>query len=119
VSNHRNIGVLSHHQPIGSRTGTFVPRDIADLLVQRMAAERISAKTIRMMHPCSVFLEAVRAVLPQTRYIPTRLPSREVENCFFVPPASDKRPRVATLRAAWDWSKELPPADMRTEGLRA
>lgn len=67
MSNHRNIAVLSHHQPIGARTGTFVPFEIAELLIQRMAAEKISARVIRMMSPDSVFLPAVQTVRPEVR----------------------------------------------------
>lgn len=107
MSNHRNIAVLSHHQPAGSRAGTFLPPDVADELVRRMAAERLSAKVIRMMRPDSVFLAAVKAVLPEVRYVPVKLPAVEVENCRFVPPASDPRPRASALRAAWDWKREL------------
>lgn len=106
MSNHRNVAVLSHHQPIGSRTGTYLPADIAELMVQRMAAEKISAKVIRMMRPDSIFLAAVKFVLPDTRFIPTKLPPAEVENCKFVPPASDLRPNGAAIRANWDWDQE-------------
>jgi hypothetical protein len=82
---------------------------VADELVQRMAAERVSQGVIRMMSPDSVFLPAVQKVLPETRYVPMRLPAREIENCYFVPPSTDRRPRVATLRQGWDWSKESWP----------
>lgn len=74
MSNHRNIAVLSHHQPIGARTGTFIPSDVAEQLVQRMAAEKISAKVIRMLSPESVFLPAVISVSPGTRLISAKLP---------------------------------------------
>ena len=103
MSNHRNVAVLSHHQPVGSRTGTFLPADVADLLVQRMAAERISAKVIRMMRPDSVFLPAVQKVTPHVRYIPTKLPPREVENCKFIKPPQDKTPTMGVIRAGWKW----------------
>jgi hypothetical protein len=66
VSNHRNIAVLSHHQPAGARTGTFIAPEIAEQLLQRMAAEKISAKVIRMMSPDSIFLPAVQEVRPGT-----------------------------------------------------
>jgi hypothetical protein len=47
---------------------------VAEQLVQRMAAEKLSAKVIRMMPPDSVFLPAVIAVQPGVRYIPRKLP---------------------------------------------
>lgn len=68
-----------------------------------MAAERISAKVIRMMRPDSVFLPAIKAVLPEVKYIPTKLPAREVENCKFIPPKTDKRPSLLAIRAGWEW----------------
>jgi hypothetical protein len=81
------VAVLSHHQPAGSKTGTFLPREVAEQLVQRMAAERISSKVIRMMSPSSVFLPAVQSVAPgTTRYVPTKLSSGEIGNCRFFPP---------------------------------
>lgn len=64
VSNHRNIGVLAHYQPLGVRPTTHVPREAADDLVRRMICERISAKVIRMLPPESVCLAATRADRP-------------------------------------------------------
>ncbi len=87
-----------------------MPTDVADQLVQRMAAERISAKVIRMMRPDSVFLAAVKTVLPQVKYVPMKLPPVEVENCKFIRPKTDPRPSVAAIRAGWDWSHDPLPA---------
>jgi hypothetical protein len=113
VSNHRNVAVLSHHQPAGSRTGTFVPRDVADELVRRLAAERISAKVIRMMPPDSVFLPALELFLlsdgSAVRYIPSQLPPAEIATCKFIPPRTDPRPSFDSVRAGWDWNFEPFP----------
>lgn len=98
---------------MGSRTRTAIPADVADELVQRMAAEKISQSVIRMMRPDSVYLSAVQKFSPEVRYIPVKLPGREVENCYFVPPISDKRPRLSTLKAGWDWSHEAFPDDLQ------
>jgi hypothetical protein len=106
VSHHRNIAVLSHHQPIGSRTGTFVAPEVADLLVQRMAAEKISAKVIRMMSPDSPFLPAVRAALLQTKYIPFHLPASELPGVLFRGPKNPVPHFCSTMgpNCTWDWS---------------
>lgn len=106
------VAVLSHQQPIGSRTSTFIPRDVADGLVQRMAAERLSQGVIRMMPPSSIFLPAVKSALPQVKYVPMKLPPVEVENCKFVRPTSDVRPSLASIRAGWNWSREPWPAEL-------
>ena len=107
----RSIAFLNFDQPLGAKAKTFVDKETAEELVHEMFAERISAKVIRAFSPDSAFRNL--------RPIPVRLrrkfkmPPREVENCYFVPPATDKRPRIAALRAGWDWSRELPPEDMR------
>lgn len=106
MSHHRNIAVLAHHQPVGSHAGTYVPRAVAAELVRRMVVERISARVIRMLPPSSVFLAAMQAVLPLVKYIPARLPSAEIENCYFSPPRSDPAPRLSTVRSEWDWSMD-------------
>ena len=58
VSHPRFVAVLAHYQPLDSGHATPLPADVADLLVQRMAAERISRVLIRMFPPDSVFLPA-------------------------------------------------------------
>lgn len=105
----RSIGFLAHNQPLGSKAKTFVDKDDADLLVQEMFAERLSAKLIRAFAPDSAFRRLPATKL--SRFI--QLPPVEIENCKFVPPSSDKRPRLSTLKAGWDWSHEAPPPDMR------
>jgi hypothetical protein len=51
----RSIGFLAHDQLPGSKAKTFVEKDDADLLVQEMFAERLSAKLIRAFPPNSPF----------------------------------------------------------------
>jgi hypothetical protein len=87
VSHRAYVRVLSHHQPIGSRTRTAIPADVAEQLVQRMAAEQISQDVIRMMAPDSVFLRAIQEVSPQVRYIPAKLASGEVGGTRFREPS--------------------------------
>jgi len=105
VSNHRNVAVLSFHQPIGSRAGTFIQPDVAELLLQRMAAERISSKVIRMLPPDSVF-PAFRPPVSRAKFIPEVLPPVEVANCIFVRPKTDLRPSIVGVREGWDWNHE-------------
>jgi hypothetical protein len=100
------VAVLSHHQPVWAKTSTFISKEVARELVQRMAAEKVSASVIRMMAPDTVFLDAVKAVLPEIRYIPTKLPPAEVANCKFIRPSTDKRPTLASFLAGWDWTTE-------------
>lgn len=100
------IAVLDWHQPDQAKAHTFVPFETAQLLLRRMAAESISAKVIRMMPPGSVFTPALQIMLAPVRYVPMSFPPVEVENCRFVPAASDSRPRMAAIRANWDWSHD-------------
>ncbi len=64
---------------------------------------------IRMMPPDTIFLAPVRQALPGTRFVPATLPPAEIENCRFVPPPTDPRPRLAAIQAGWDWSLEPVP----------
>lgn len=54
----KNTGVLAHYQERSARPTDFIPADVADVMVQRMAAERISRRVVRMLSPDSVFLPA-------------------------------------------------------------
>ena len=99
------IGIIDWHEEANSRPKTLIPQWAADLLVQRCAAEKISARIIRRFAPDSVFF--ARRPLPDSpRFIPTKLPPAEVENCKFVPPLSLPRPSMAAIRAGWDWSTD-------------
>jgi len=98
----RSIGFLAHNQPLGSKPKTFVAKDDAEVLVREMFAERISAKLIRAFPPDSAF----RRLRPTRTSAYIKLPPVEIENCRFVPPRTDPRPRIASMKAAWDWTRE-------------
>jgi len=51
----QNTGVLAFYESPASRPTTFIPRDDADFLVQRLVAERVSRRVIRLFAPDSVF----------------------------------------------------------------
>ncbi len=80
------IAVLAHHQEAKSHRDTFVPRDIADLLVERMVAERLSQGLIRMFPPDSIFPVQKFVTLP----LPWdgKLPPRDVPGVYFQEPQS-------------------------------
>ena len=106
------VAVLDWHQDADARARTFISASDAERLVKRLAAEEIRpGKTIRMFSPDSVFY-ALRPIAPQLRSIPAKLPPAEVENCKFVPPRTDRRPRLATLRTGWDWMHEPFPQEL-------
>lgn len=99
MSHSRYVTVLAHHQPLGSTRGSSLPADVADLLVQRMVAERISQKVIRMFSPDSIFA-ATKFSSEARCYIPDKLPPAEVEGTYFQPPesANDATSAVPRLR---------------------
>jgi hypothetical protein len=119
VSHKAHIEVLAWHQPEDARSGTFVPADVAHDLLQRLAAERINSKKIRMFSPDSVYL-AGRQLSPEyddvLRALP--LPPVEVGNCKFVPPSTERNPDIAHVNIEnvmiaaqrWDWSAESATA---------
>jgi hypothetical protein len=97
VSRHRQVGVLEHFQPSGIRATTHVPQQIAEDLVQRMVAERVSQRLIRMLPPGSIF--PVKAAFPNSAsYIPEKLPPVEVEGTYFEPPASADNSLIPRMR---------------------
>lgn len=51
----QQIGILDWHQEANVRPTTFIPKWAADLLVSRLAAEKLSGKVIRRFAPDSVF----------------------------------------------------------------
>jgi|ERR1700691_6617525 hypothetical protein len=104
------VGVLAPEQSHFERAKSFMAKDDAQFLVSEMIAEKISNKLIRLFGADSPF----RRLRPTKTTNLVKLPPIEVQNCFFVPPLSDKRPKIGAFRAGWDWSKELPPQDMRT-----
>jgi hypothetical protein len=107
------VGFLAHHESEFEHPKSFLSKKDAERLVGEMLAERISAKLIRAFGPDSPFrhlspgMHAFEVRLdPGIFAAPVRLPAREVQNCYFVPPPSDIRPRLSTLKAGWDWSQE-------------
>lgn len=84
----QKVGILDFHQAAGELPRTFVKRDIACLMVDRMAAEHISQRVIRMFPRDSIF-PAFRLQPRDARYIPEKLPPREIPGCYFQPPQSD------------------------------
>jgi hypothetical protein len=98
VSHKRYVGLLAHNQPAHSRQTTPLPSEVADLLVNRMIAERISQKVIRMLPPDSVF--PVAKFCAETKcYIPEKLPPVEIEGTYFDPPdASDTLSTIPRMR---------------------
>lgn len=111
----QQVGILDWHQPVDARPTTFIPKWAANLLVARLAAEKLSGRVIRRFAPDSVFY-ACQPLPESRRFIPAKLPPVEVENCRYVPPRTDLRPRIATLEAGWDWTRE---ADYLPEQISA
>ena len=85
----QRVGILDHRQPSEAKPRTFVKKEIASLLVARMAAEQISQRVIRMFAPDSIYPVLKR---PQSRfgYIPAKMPPREVPGVWFQKPQSDR-----------------------------
>jgi len=84
-----------------------VPSEVAEDLVQRMVAERISRKLIRLFGPESIFpvlkhvssSSNIAAPIPAGPLAPIELPGLHLEfpkNCEGV--------SMASVRAGWDWS---------------
>lgn len=88
VSHKAYVGVLAHNQPFDRRP-TLVPRDVAELLLQRMAAERISQKLIRMFPPDSpLYSTPVKST--GCRFIPSKLTSGEIGGARWKDPQSSQ-----------------------------
>ena len=84
----RTVRVLAHYQALDCRTAAQVREEIADLLVARLVAVRISRKLIKMLPPDSVCLAASKFLPPTVRNIPDKMPPREVAGTYFQPPRS-------------------------------
>ena len=65
VSSH--VGVLADYQSLETRPTTHIKCEIADLLVSRLIAERITRKLIRMLPQDSVFpaLKSFHPIVPR------------------------------------------------------
>ncbi len=98
MSHKAYVAVLACDQPAESRRRTIVPKDVADLLVQRMIAERITQRLYRMLPADSVF--PVAKYIPiQEGFVSGKLPPAEIENCRFVlrQPDTGNVPRTRSL----------------------
>ena len=84
----RTVRVLAHYQPLDCRPAAQVREEIADLLVARLVAVRISRKLIKMLPPDSVCLAASKFLPPSVRNVPDKMPPREVAGTYFQPPRS-------------------------------
>jgi len=96
------VGVLSSEQSRFERARSFVSKTDAEFLLSQMIAEKISSKLVRLFAADSPF----RSLRPVKRSEFVQLPPREVGNCYFVPPETDRRPRLSAMKAGWDWSQE-------------
>ncbi len=92
------VGVLAHNQPLSARASTHIASRVAEDLVKRLVAERISRKLIRMFAPGSVFVTTQREA-PIANYIPEKLPPREVSGCRFRGPIP-RKPHSIFVRPA-------------------
>lgn len=113
--------VLSHYQSCDFPGTTYVPYDVAKLLVNRMVCESLSSKVIRMFAPDAVFA-AIKIDPEVQHYIPDVMPPAEVENVksqgFPLPdPASNiprmqpfarRRPIFGLLGEDWRIGKDQP-----------
>ena len=79
------VGVLAHNQPATAKARTHLPRDVAAELVQRMGAERLTSKLIRMFPPDSVF-PLLKPAIGAHYYVPAKLPPAELPGIYFSGP---------------------------------
>jgi hypothetical protein len=125
----RTVRVLSHYQASDFPGTTYVPEDVARLLVNRLVSERLSQKVIRMFAPEAVFA-AIKMDPEVQRYIPDAMPPAEVEGTYFQEPAdaphSSNVPRTRNLPrfrevyadpqlliskgSKWQWPEGMEPA---------
>ena len=63
------------------------------------------------------YLPSGKALVPDPGAVENlALPRVELPGVKYVPPATDPRPRISTVREGWDWSLEtLPPLDRAIE----
>ena len=89
VSHSAYVAVLAHYQPLDSRPATRVPREIADLLLQRMGAERISQRLIRMLPPDSPLARSCHKLAGGSS-LPAKLSSGKIFNARWKDPGSSE-----------------------------
>ena len=81
-----HTGVLAHYELRTAVPRDFIPKAIAEMMLARMAAERISRRVIRLFSPESIFLPA--KLFPQTHFTenePLDLPRAELPGLRFIP----------------------------------
>jgi hypothetical protein len=101
------VGFLAHYQPLNSRPSTFLSKDVAELLVKRLAAERISQKLIRAVPPESVFLPIHPEHNPASPSIGVGLTAPiELPGLRFIQPASASARNMTLIRWHWDHSHQ-------------
>ena len=99
MSGQKLVRVLAHNQDeISARSATTLPANVADELVRRMVAERITQKVIRMLllrirsSPCAKFCAETKC------YIPEKLPPVEIEGTYFDPPDAADLSSIPRMR---------------------
>jgi hypothetical protein len=97
-----NAGILAHYESRTSRPTQFIPVDVAELLVQRMVAERLSRRVIRLFSPESVFQAAKFFPQPSSPSLEAiNLDSPELPGLRFVlPPEAIAAWRLVRAKAA-------------------
>lgn len=90
----KRTGVLADNQLATDRVTTHVPREVADLLVSRLVAERLSQRLIRMLPQDaeSAFrcLKVTEVQGPPRPYIPEKMPPRDVPGVWFQEPQTEQ-----------------------------
>jgi len=104
------VGFLAHFQSIDARPACHVSQEIAEQLVTRLAAQRISQKLIRALPPDSVMLRAVPK-LAGLDGLPVRLAPYELPGLRWIPPTYARGGLTAAaqrmaLRAARELANE-------------
>lgn len=85
------VAVLAHYESRTATPSTFVPGEVADVMVQRMAAERLSRRLIRLLPPDSVFHAAKDFPQCHTPVLDESLslPNAELPGLRFVLPTAE------------------------------
>lgn len=101
------VGFLAHYQPIDARPSTFIPKPVAQLLVERMAAEKISNKVIRAFPPDSPFVILEPSSRPTFRdYGPTcSLAAVELAGLRYIPPRNQSARNFSVMTWHWEHSE--------------
>ena len=85
----RKIGILEHYQESSAAPATYVKRSVAALLLRRLLAVRISDHVIQRVKVKQADAMTVRMPIEIRRYVPAKMPPREIPGVFFQEPQSD------------------------------